>query len=258
MSEAVTTTSTSIPMSTPPANAPVETPPAGTPGTQAGTPAGETLILGKFKSQDDLIKSYQELEKKLGQRTPPANTESQPPADPLKIDNAPPSEPTKPEPISFDKYAEHYTTNGNLADEHFAELEAKGIPRNVVDTYLNGLKAQSQLTAQTVYSMVGGQEQYTAMTAWAKANLSAEEVNAYNNAVSNGDDGQRKMAIAGLQARYNGTREGDLLSGKGTTHSVAGFASWGDVQTAMRDKRYGKDASYTAEVQSRLAASPNL
>jgi hypothetical protein len=248
--------STTIQMTTP-AAAPVETTPAATPSAPAATPAAtDTLILGKFKTVDDLANSYKELEKKLGQRTPPA-TET-PPADPLKIDNAPPAEPTKPEPISFDKYAEHYSSNGNLADEHFAELEAKGIPRNVVDTYLNGLKAQSQLTAQTVYSMVGGQEQYAAMTAWAKANLSAEEVNAYNNAVSNGDDGQRKMAIAGLQARYNGTREGDLLSGKGTTHSVAGFASWGDVQTAMRDKRYGKDASYTAEVQSRLAASPNL
>ena len=49
--------------------------------TQTQTPQEQVqLIGGKFKSQDDLLKSYQELERKLHQRTNTQQTPAEPPA----------------------------------------------------------------------------------------------------------------------------------------------------------------------------------
>ena len=47
-------------------------------------------------------------------------------------------------------------------------MEQKGIPRNVVDQYIEGQKALVTNVQNQVYNSVGGKEQYAEMVNWAK------------------------------------------------------------------------------------------
>ena len=71
------------------------------------------------------------------------------------------------------------------------------------------------------------------------------------------DSATIKMATQGLYSRYQkamGT-EPNLVSGKSGTSGVSAFRSTAEVVTAMQDPRYGKDVTYTENVQNRLAES---
>lgn len=186
--------------------------------------------------------------------TPAPATPATPPVDPLKIE--PPAAPTEPQALlEFDAITAEWTEKGELSEDTLKTIEAKGIPRAYVDVYMAGLASLQQQAASSVYSVAGGEGNYKAMVGWATANLSAAEIEAYNNAMT-GSNETRALAAQGLFAKFSAANgsEGQTLSGT-TTGSTPSYASWDEVKTAMKDKRYGKDRSYTAEVQAKLKVS---
>ena len=95
------------------------------------------------------------------------------------------------------------------------------------------------------------------MVTWAKANLTAAEINAYNAAVSSGNLDQAKLAVLGLSAKFskaNGS-EPRLVQGRTTSASGDVFESTAQLTEAMRDPRYRNDTAFRAKVQSKLARS---
>lgn len=188
--------------------------------------------------------------------TPPANAPATtPPVDPLQI-TPPATMPATSEPLlPFDDLTTEWATKGELSEDTIKTIEAKGIPRNYVDVYLAGLAAIQQQTATQVFSVTGGEDNYKAMVGWATANLPPAEIEAYNNAMSN-NDASRNLAVQGLFAKFAAANGSEGVTVQGTTTSTApSYASWNEVKNAMKDKRYGKDRSYTAEVQNKLKNS---
>ena len=160
--------------------------------------------------------------------------------------------------LSWDAVTDEFNEAGDLGEETRAKLEKAGFPKAMVDTYLNGIRAQIAEYDNAVYSAAGSPEQYAAMTAWAKANLSESDKKAFNAAVESGDVSTAKLAVEGLMARYAAgkNKTPNLKDGKSTNNgSVKPFASQAEVTQAMRDPRYKSDPSYREQVKERLAVS---
>ena len=218
----------------------------------------------KFKSVEDLAKSYSELEKKLGEQTPKEETVD--PVSATKLKEEAPKQENSLEiaedavenaGLNFDTLAQEYAEKGQLGDESYKALEQSGIPKAYVDQFIAGQKAIGEQQTNTVKDMVGGDEAYTEMASWASKNMSDGEKKAYNAAVNSADMDTVKLAVDGLRAKYqaaNGT-EPSLIQGKATPVAEQGFESWAEVTAAMADPRYSKDPAYQEAVKQKLANS---
>lgn len=222
-------------------------PPENTP--PADTPAGDRpqWLPEKFKSAEDMARAYSELEKKL---SAPNKQEPTPPAKP-DANSAPTGKP------DFDAFSREWEENGTVSDATYANMEAAGIPRGMVDVYLQGIQAMQYQRQNEGFKMVGGEDNYTKMIDWAKANFSPAEIDAFNASVT-GSIEQMGFAVKGLHARYESAvgKTPALLNGSASSNSAAGgFASQAEIIAAMSDPRYAKDTAYRKSVESRIAAT---
>ena len=218
----------------------------------------------KFKSVEDLAKSYSELEKKLGEQTPKEETVD--PISATKLKEEAPKQENSLEiaedavenaGLNFDTLAQEYAEKGQLGDESYKALEQSGIPKAYVDQFIAGQKAIGEQQTNNVKTMVGGEDAYNEMASWASKNMSEGEKKAYNAAVNSADMDTVKLAVDGLRAKYqaaNGT-EPSLMQGKATPVAEQGFESWAEVTAAMADPRYSKDPAYQEAVKQKLANS---
>lgn len=208
----------------------------------------------KFKSPEDFAKSYTELEKRLGTPAPeptPAVT------DPAKAEQ----QAMTPGKLDLTKYEQEIASTGKLADESFKALEAAGLPRSMVEGYIQGQAVQAQAKATEIHNALGGAEKFSTVMQWAAANATPAERTAYNNAVKSGDTAAIKLAAQGLAARHAqafGTDPSLVGGARPSNSGVAPFANWDQVTRAMSDGRYSTDAAYREEVASRIAVSKNL
>lgn len=170
----------------------------------------QELIGGKFKSPDDLLRAYQELEKKLGSRTGYEKAEDQPEAD---------EDQAAEEPVIL-----------------------------------------SQEEEATILESIGGEEAFGAVQQWAKENLDAGELEAYNREVNSGDYYRARNALQSLYYAFqeNSGYEPELIGGKLSANSSDVFRSSQEVMAAMSDPRYLQDSAYTQDVQDKLLRSDVL
>ena len=226
----------------------------------------EQLLAGKYKTVDELVKGYKELESQQGRADEPetelAEGEEQSAKEIYgefiggRLEEA---------GIDFNDMSSRYAESGMLQDEDYGELEKAGFSRNMVDNYLAGLQynaaQDSALNAQQVSQIkteFGGAEEYDAMTTWAAENMEADEIAAFNRIVQGSNDGaQIRLAIAGLYAQYTASegREPQLLGGKPSSSSGSKFESTAQVIEAMNDPRYQTDPAYRKAVEKQLARS---
>ena len=139
-----------------------------------------------------------------------------------------------------------------------AELVDKyGASRDLVDSYINGQKALSDAMVNNIYSSVGGEDNYKAMTEWATANLPESEITAFDNIMDSQNQDAVNMAIQGLYARYANSDgpKPSLLQGKATNTAANSFRSLSELRQAMSDPRYKQDPAYRKDVEQRLAVS---
>lgn len=221
------------------------------PGAQGGTD-GERLFGGKYKTVEELEAAYAEL-------STPADDKGGK-GGPATIDDATADDARDAlarAGLNLDDFATEFNSNGSLSEESYKKLQDAGYPKELVDVYVDGLRARVQTYENAVYSPAGGKGGYDALVQWAKTNLSAEQKRAFNEAVQSGDAGRAALAVQGLVALRGGN--GRLLNGKTTSNADAGpkpFQSQAQVVEAMRDVRYHRDPAYRAEVSARLAVSP--
>jgi len=211
----------------------------------------------KFKTVEDMAKSYSELEKKMsGGQT---------------ADNTAPTETTIPEAVVTDAVDNagldlealqtEYQAEGGLTESTYESLAKSGIPREVVDSYIAGQEGLATSLRSTMFESVGGEETYNTMMQWASTNLNAGEVDAYNQTMNGGNSDQIQMSVHGLKARYQAANGSDpkLISGETTSANAGGrFDSVAQLTEAMRDPRYSKDPAFRQSVQTKLNNSTIL
>lgn len=211
--------------------------------------AGEK-ILGKFESQEALVKAYQELEQKLGSNEQQQSQE-QPAENSPELVN---------EDGSFDisQYSEEFAKNGELSEDSYRELQEVGFSKDIVDAYIQGQAALGNQWGEQVKAMVGSNEQYQELIEWAgSGGVDEAFIQAYDEAIGSMDPNRAKMAVEALKSLYAGANnEPKLLDGT-TIGSGSGdvYESWKQVTTDLNSKLYHSDPAERERVQQKLARS---
>lgn len=145
---------------------------------------------------------------------------------------------------------------GRLSDESYALLAAAGIPRNVVERYIEGQQAVSEKLVKEAHDIAGGEQRLRAAMVWAQNNLSAEELGAYQEAIE-ASPSRARFAIQGLCAAHQRATgmPPKLTRGEAGGGDHGAFTSAQSVADAIKDPRYKKDPAYRAQVAARLAKS---
>lgn len=214
----------------------------------------------KFATVEAFAQSYTELEKRLGAGdTKPAATTTEPTATtiPTKTDAA---AAVTEAGLDFEALNTEYAKDGKLSDATYEKLAKAGVTKTVADSYIAGQEALASQTRTQVFSVVGGEEAYTEMVSWAKDNLEAADIDAYNTAMNAGNISSMKLAVEGLRARFvaaNGSTPTLLggRSGSGPAASGDVFRSTHELTTAMKDPRYAADPAYREDVRQKLSRS---
>ena len=213
----------------------------------------------KFKSAEQMAEAYASLESKLGsneqtqetteETTPEVTREAEASEVKQVLDKA---------GVDFNALQSEYSEQGEVSADSYAKLEEAGFSKDLVDSYIKGQESLNANYEKAVYDTAGGQDAYGELIQWAGDNLQQGEIAAFDKAVSSGDVDMVKMAVSGLQTKYQ-TAEGTdptLLSEGQSSNSTGGvFNSWAEVTAAMNDTRYESDVAYRQKVSTKLSRS---
>lgn len=236
----------------PPADTPKDPPqPAQVPQRPADVPEKFWDAAKGQVNTEALLKSYGELERAKSQ-TPTGDPPKDPSADPPK--DAPP-EPTK---VDFAALAQQVQADGKLSEDSLKSLEKAGIDRTMAEQYVAGQQALARERDAQGFAAAGGEQAFTAMAAWAGANYTPAEQDAFNKATTSGSVAEMRAAITALKTRYEAANGKDpklQLGQGGEGNTTPPFGSHAEVTAAMRDSRYARDPAYRKQVELRLAAT---
>ena len=251
------------------------------------------LYAGKFKTVEDLANSYKELEGKLGSVTEEdqvSESTEETTGVPEGYEDYYQEDGTVDynsvnenygeilgeifKENNIDPYkisAEFHKNEGEIPEEMYQSLLDAGLSKNAVDSYLTGRAAEmgytedgegaaeelAQEEVKSIRDSIGGDEAYGKMVSWALDNLSKPEIEAFNEATNTMSGPQLSMMVQGLYTRYQNAMgvEPSLYSGRSASSGPTPYRSTQEVVAAMSDPRYGKDVTYTEDVQRRLGGS---
>lgn len=221
------------------------------------------LIGGKFKSQDELLKAYEELQKKLGQ------------GEEAEADEAPEGqeEASQQEYEALSRAADEYAQGKGLSDDTVKTLaeQLKSNPEKFIREYeafytQNASKyQQAQQLAQTeaneIMAIAGGPEGYQEMVQWAAENLDRSEVEAFNSITDSGNAAAIRFAVSALKDRYKAAEgfEGQMVSGRTSSNTgIKPYRSTAELARDIANPLYSSDPAFRADVEQRLSISKDL
>ena len=249
------------------------------------------LYAGKFKSVEDLANSYKELEGKLGSVTEEDQVSEE---ETTEVPESYKDYYQEDGTVDYNSVNENYgeilgelfkennidpykiaaefdKNEGEIPEEMYQSLLDAGLSANAVDSYLKGVAVErgyiegeegaaeelAQEEVKGIRDSIGGDEAYGKMVSWALENLSKPEIEAFNEATNTMSGPQLSMMVQGLYTKYQNAMgvEPNLYSGKPAAGGPTPYRSTAEVVTAMSDPRYGKDVTYTEDVQRRLGGS---
>ena len=227
---------------------------------------GEELIGGKFKSQEDLLKAYQELERKQSQASGPDSADlAQPqrytPEQAVEVYGDDIVNAVGEAGLNMAELMWQADNGGDISEHYDALAEAVGVPRQVVENYVSKAQAQSSeeagLSAEegaAIKNEFGGEEEFNRLSAWARdgGGLTETELAAYNATVDSGNKDAIRWALRAIQAKANQgqSTEPKLIRGQAPATERRKFNSEAEVLEAMnkRDSRgrklYEVDTAY--------------
>ena len=229
------------------------------------------LIGGKFNTQEDLLKAYQELERKQSQGSTDSDSSAQPqaytPEDALGVYGEEIVNAVSEAGLNMADLMWQADNGGDISQHYDALAQAIGVPRQVVENYVS--KAQSAAAPEgvvdeaAIMNEVGGQEAFNQLSDWARSNMSQQELADYNAVVDGGNSQAIRWALKAMQARSAGpaSTEPRLIRGQAPSTEVRKFNSKAEVLEAMnkRDSRgrklYEVDTAYQQKFAELLSNS---
>lgn len=193
---------------------------------QQGVEEGSDLILGKYRTQEDLVEGYRNL-----QRENDRMRNGQPPDVELASERDRPEQQQEQEP------------------EEESEEPANQLTEEDAIRIRDGM-----------FKQVGGQDKYQSLITWANENITQQQADAYQEALDAGDEQSIMTQLKSFQYDMMMTRgyEPKLTGGRAPTQDIRGFESEAQVVEAMNDPRYSgsnPDPAYIRDVEKRMAVS---
>lgn len=145
--------------------------------------------------------------------------------------------------------------NGGLSDEQRASLDKAGLGSHF-DMIVQGHQAVIAKNDAEIISVVGDKAAYGELQEWALSNLNDQEIASFNMAViESGDIGLAKLAVEGLQARYqrvNGVAPSKRIEAGGTANEAARpYSNRDEYINETRSVKYRSDPEYEKLVEAR-------
>ncbi|AFK66478.1 capsid assembly protein [Synechococcus phage S-CBP3] len=218
----------------------------------------QQLLAGKFKDAEDLEQAYIELQRKLGD---PAAREEQ-------VEEEPQEEVEEEEQEVDTSFLERLweESQNEYSDETLEALQ-KMDAADLAQMYLDyrsqveagepEAEVLSEGDVEALQGIVGGEESYGQMMAWAQESLSEQEISMYDAVMEKGDPLSCYFAVNALAFRFQEAQgyDGQMLTGKAPASQAQGFRSQAELVRAMSDPRYDSDPAYRADVAAKLEAS---
>jgi len=163
--------------------------------------------------------------------------------------------------LDYDALSEKVGKTGKLDDADYVAFAKQGIPRAMVDQYIENAK-EADASRGSKYLTGAGltEETFQSAADWAaKGGLTAAEGKAYDAAVGSGDPGRINQALTFLSHKHSMAvgKEPKLLNGEGgaTAESYADKAQW---MKDLNNPDYKTSPAFRDAVKNKLANSPAL
>ena len=217
----------------------------------------EPLLAGKYKDPKDLEKAYNELQKKMGEKSDEVSAKQE-------VKNETKPETSKASDNILDTLWDE-GQNNNLTKETFDKI--KGMDPVDVAKLAMQSKQNTQNTpqgreftekdVQQIHGLVGGQDNYNNMMSWATQNVSEQEVNMYDAVMELGNPLAAYFAVQALALKYQDAagKDGQMITGKAPKSTGDVFNSQAEMVKAMEDSRYEDDPAYRQEILQKLERS---
>ena len=253
----------------------------------------ENLLAGKYKTTEDLEKAYKELEGKLGkqeqglEREPQTDSESE--SEPEqgitaedfytedgavnyetteKVYGEKISELFKENEIDPFKMNEHFMQNeGTLTDEMYETLNNAGLNKDLVDSYLQGVRADAGFNTTTaptlsdpeiqeIQSIAGGKAGYEQLMTWASENMTDADAKNFDEVIETANKAAVTFAVKALMGQYEDAvgRDSNLIQGKASKPTET-YRSMAEVVRDMGNPLYDTDEAYRDDVRRKLELS---
>lgn len=231
----------------------------------------EELILGKFKSNDELEKAYKELEKKFHEKTP--NNErtkvySQEDGDEHVKESTEDVDEQAPEASTESTEAPASLVNdafksledaGELTDDVVEAFNKAGISKELIEHYKELAEFKQEYELKSIMSEVGSEEDYNSLMSWAANNLEQKEIDMFNNIVDKGTPDDIRLAVKNLQAKQGGNTPAQeqpaLVKADAIASIEAGYSSQSEMLNDMADERYATDEKFREAVMRKVSKS---
>jgi len=168
-------------------------------------------------------------------------------------------------------FQEELASTGELSEESIGRLsEQLQVPPELVKFTYEGMRVTRQRRDAEVLQTVGGSEAYQAMVQWASSSYKPEDAEAFNRAIISGTKEEALQAVQQLRQKFtevNGSFQprnappappsvpAQRTAASSSRPSVEPFADLGELMSAQKDARYGKDSRYTQHVYQRASIS---
>ena len=241
----------------------------------------DNMLAGKYKSAEELETAYLELQKKLGESPASPAEDTAEPAQEFEFYSEDGSvnyetanevygeqlgNTFKDNDIDPFEMNKHFVeNNGTLSDEMYDKLGKAGLTKNLVDSYLKGVREEVGFDAPAatltdaeiadVKSIANGEDGYQSLMDWAGKNLSKEDQDNYDQVLTTGNKTAIKFAVKALMGQYedaNG-RDSKIVTGKESPQES--YRSMAEVVRDMNKPEYTQDQAFRDDVLRKLSAS---
>ncbi len=207
------------------------------------------------KSLEDVIKSYQELEK-MNQK---GGDEE------VSQEEAPVKEEAQGEE-QFQKYANSLEANGELSEAEYTELAELGFDKAAVDAEIGNRAERKEFEAYKadknlstfLEPLGGGTEKFKEVVEWANGNKSKEELAEFNHALKGAPQMAQKALIRELYAEYESgeqTQRDVLHTNAPQTSPSKGYNTQEEFFKDVGSTEYKTNPAYRAAVEKKMSQS---
>lgn len=224
------------------------------------------LIAGKFKSQEDLVKAYNELQSKLGKDS--SEEEEEPAEEKPEAEEKAPVEETNETLEYMTSLSKEFEESGNLSEEAIEKLssmDTKDLVKSYLEYYSKTSQASAQATMQEqqineIKASVGGDQAYSDLIKWAGDNLPQADIDSFNAVANTNNPIAIRFAVESLSNRQRNQDgyEAPLVTGKAPSNKGKVFRSHAELSRAIADPRYNSDPAYRSDVEAKLSRSKDL
>ena len=217
-----------------------------------------TKLAGKYETAQELEKAYNELERKLGEKSEPVSEDQE-------SENEPDQEGSNDyEPNLLDALWEE-GTNDSLSEETFEELKNMD-PVEVAKMAMEQRNRMQQAPqskdftdqdVDAIQGLVGGEDNYNQMLGWAQGNLPSQEIELFDAVMDTGNPLAAYFAVKSMALSYQDSvgRDGQMVTGKAPRSDGDVFRSQQEMVEAMNDPKYNDDPAYREAIMEKLQRS---